>query len=237
MPRGVILAKWDDELGVGALLEAQFPPDNVFQISVEDLVTIYTFHSMGGLKTGFMMISREDLNVASYFFNLEDRVSSKYYLSLILTQNEKAREFQEILIKSAQKLIPLIETGNFNRIELQLAVIYTNILIRFIKKMILKEKTAQNTIFQKEQEIFDLMNKLEECNFKIHQLELLNKSYIDSKQRVLIEENVNLTKELKKKDLKVRELENYITQLKLTEKKLNKEVSDLRTRIIDLQTL
>ena len=237
MPQGIILAKWDDEIGFGALLEAQFPLEESFQISVEDLITIYTFHSMGGLKSGFMMITREDLNVASYFYNLKDEISDNYYLSLILTKNEKASEYQEILTQYANLILPLIKKQKFKNIELKLANFYSNILLILIKRLLTLEKNSQKKILENNQIISNLNNKIEELNIQITQIRQLNNILPNERQNNLLNNNVKLTQELKKKDLRIKELKNYVNRLKLIEEKLNNEISNLRTKIIDLKVM
>ncbi|MHA1230183.1 MAG: hypothetical protein ACTSRP_06960 [Candidatus Helarchaeota archaeon] len=238
MPKGIILAKWDEEIGLGALLEAQFPPEDMFKVSVEDLVTIYTFHSMGGLKNGFMMITRKDLNVASYFFKIKDESkdnSTSYYLSIILTKNEKAADFQNFLVNNVGSLIPLIKNKDFKQIELKLACFYTDLLFSLIKRIIMIERSNIKKLKEKDKEIEQLKNKIEEYKIKIDQLQMLNNNPLTSKEETLLNENINLKKEIKRKELKLRELETYINRLKLREEKLNKELSILRSKLIELK--
>ncbi|MHA1752766.1 MAG: hypothetical protein ACTSYZ_10395 [Candidatus Helarchaeota archaeon] len=233
MPHGIILAKWDDQIGLGALLEAQFPPEGLFSISTEDLMTIYTFHSMGGLKSGFLMISRKDLNVASYFFDLRDELNACYYLSLILTEKENALEYQNFLTENALLLIPLIKNNDYQKIETRLAILYTKILLYHIKKLVSLEKLNHKIISEKDQEILKLKDELDTYKYQIEQLKMLKN--LSNSQNTLIDENIQLIKELKKKDLRIRELENYVKNLKMSEEKLNRELSNLRTKIIDLK--
>jgi len=74
---------------------------------------------------------------------------------------------------------------------------------------------------------------LDTYKYQIEQLKMLKN--LSNSQNTLIDENIQLIKELKKKDLRIRELENYVKNLKMSEEKLNRELSNLRTKIIDLK--
>ena len=80
MPKGAILVRWDDKLGI--VLEARYP--ETLRINENQLMRIFTTHAMGGGLSGFLTMNIENLSVASYYSGLPPEGQDQYYLALIL---------------------------------------------------------------------------------------------------------------------------------------------------------
>jgi len=95
VPRGLIVGRWDDVIGV--VLEAKYPED--VEISSENLMRIFTSHAVGEGQAGFLALrlEEENMNVASYFTGLEKK--PQCFFSLILNEEEDARIYEEALLE------------------------------------------------------------------------------------------------------------------------------------------
>jgi hypothetical protein len=116
MPFGILVYRFDEKAGMK--IAAKFPED----IIVDDKATmqIYTAHAFEGEK-GFLTISIADLNIASYFTGLE----SNYYVGLLLSIDEDAEEYEDVLTDSVRTIMSNLE---FRRYMAMLPDIYKKII-------------------------------------------------------------------------------------------------------------
>ncbi len=100
MPFGILIYRFDEKAGMKVI--AKYPED----ISVDDKTTmqIYTAHAFEGEK-GFLTISIADINIASYFTGLD----SNYYIALLLSIDEDAEEYEDILTDSVRTIMSNLE--------------------------------------------------------------------------------------------------------------------------------
>ena len=230
--KGLVLAKWDNKFG--AVLVDKFSKEKDFDVSGEDLMTVYTFHSMGELTTGFLSMRRETLNVGSFFLNVTQN-NEKYYLAVILDEEEDPNDFSGVLSTCAEILMKtlikpdLSETHNFLP---QLSVFYARILVEksvlqgktfeeIDKRMVeldkdLKEKESElktlkdssETIGEIETGSFENYKKLRE---KFNEIKHDFKE-LEIKHKEVKVENENLKKDLERARLEAIEIRNQLLE-------------------------
>lgn len=124
MPFGILVYRFDEKAGMKVV--SRYPED----IIVDDKATmqIYTAHAFEGEK-GFLTISIADLNIASYFTGLE----SNYYIGLLLSIDEDAEEYEDVLTDSVRTIMSNLE---FRR--------YIGMLPDIYKKIITYPKMTQD---------------------------------------------------------------------------------------------
>ncbi|NVM27659.1 MAG: hypothetical protein HWN65_02365 [Candidatus Helarchaeota archaeon] len=111
MPKGILLVRWDDKLGV--VVEGMYP--KTLKISEDHVMRIFTTHAMGGGEAGFMSMSIENLNVASYYTGLPEEGRSQYYMALLLEDEENGDIFEEPLIEVSKLLVDHVKDKYFNQ--------------------------------------------------------------------------------------------------------------------------
>jgi len=111
MPKGVIILKWDDE--VGANLIAKYP-DNL-KISSKTLLNIYTNHRLNNIKPGFAALNLPDMKVLSFFSGMgkEFVVASNHVIAFLLLRNEKPAPFKELLKKSSAEILAHLDDHQY----------------------------------------------------------------------------------------------------------------------------
>ncbi|NVM54135.1 MAG: hypothetical protein HWN66_10580 [Candidatus Helarchaeota archaeon] len=111
MPYGIIVVRWDDKLGV--VVEGLHP--KMLKISEDHIMRIFTTHAMGGGEAGFLSMSIENLNVASYYTGLPEEGKTQYYVALLLRDEENADIFEEPLLEVSKLLVDHIKDKFFNQ--------------------------------------------------------------------------------------------------------------------------
>ncbi len=227
MVKGLVLAKWDNKFG--AVLVEKFSKEKDFNITGEDMMTIYTFHSMGELTTGFLSMRRESLNVGSFFLNITQN-NQKYYLAVILDENEDPNDFNEVLSTCAEILMKtlikpdLSENHNFLP---QLSVFYARILV---EKSVIQGKTFEEIDKRMEELDKDLKEKeselktLQESSEKIGEIETGS-----------IEDYKKLRKIFNELKQDFKELEIKHKEVKVQNEKLKKDLERARLEAIELR--
>ncbi|WEU40575.1 MAG: hypothetical protein OdinLCB4_001190 [Candidatus Odinarchaeum yellowstonii] len=112
MPEGIIVGKWDDVQGV--VLHAKYP--ETVEIADYNLMRIFTSHAVGEAQAGFLALTleEENMNVASYFTGISQK--PQYFISLLLSKDEDAKNYEESLLDIATELLEKIDEPNFNEI-------------------------------------------------------------------------------------------------------------------------
>lgn len=100
MPFGILVYRFDEKAGMKIM--AKYPED----VNVDDKTTmqIYTAHAFEGEK-GFLTVSIADINIASYFTGID----SNYYIGLLLSIDENAEEYEDILTDSVRIIMSNLE--------------------------------------------------------------------------------------------------------------------------------
>ncbi|NHI93168.1 MAG: hypothetical protein EAX96_11750 [Candidatus Lokiarchaeota archaeon] len=112
MPKGLVMVRWDDKVGIVA--EGKYPDSLV--ISEDQMMRIFTTHAMGGGEAGFLTMMIEGLNIASYYTGLPEEGKDQFYLALILNDDENPDAFEEGLTETLQILIPIRKKPEFKSI-------------------------------------------------------------------------------------------------------------------------
>lgn len=112
MPEGIIIGKWDDVQGV--VLHAKYP--ETVEIADYNLMRIFTSHAVGEAQAGFLALTleEENMNVASYFTGIGQK--PQYFISLLLSKDEDAKNYEESLLDISTELLEKIDEPDFNEI-------------------------------------------------------------------------------------------------------------------------
>ena len=227
MVKGLVLAKWDNKYG--AVLVEKFSKEKDFDISGEDMMTIYTFHSMGELTTGFLSMRRETLNVGSFFLNIAQN-NEKYYLAVILDEEEDPNDFNEVLTTCAEILMKtlikpdLSESHNFLP---QLSVFYARMLV---EKSVLQGKTFEEIDKRMIELDKDLKEKESELNILKESSEKIGEIETGS-----VEDYKKLRKIFNELAHDFKELEIKHKEVKVENEKLKKDIERSRLEAIEIR--
>ncbi|MFX1449576.1 MAG: hypothetical protein ACFFCM_01965 [Promethearchaeota archaeon] len=111
MPRGIVLVRWDDKIGI--VLEGKYP--NI-SISEDQLLRIFTTHAMGGGEAGFLSMMIEGLNICSYYTGLPEEGRDQFYVALILEDTEDPSVYEEALVETIYEIVEQRKKPNFKDI-------------------------------------------------------------------------------------------------------------------------
>jgi hypothetical protein len=103
MPKGIIIIKWDDELG--ANLVAKYPEN--LKIPSKTLLNIYTNHRINNVKPGFASLNLADMKVLSFYTGMgkEFILASNYIIAFLLLRDEKPNSYRDLLKKSSAEIL------------------------------------------------------------------------------------------------------------------------------------
>ena len=114
MPVGILVIRWDNEIGP---INEGFYPDNL-KITNNLLTQVYSSHRYQSLKPGFASISLRNNKVVSFFSGVgKDFISvENYVVALILRRDEKPHKYREMLKTIAAEILDKIENGKFKKV-------------------------------------------------------------------------------------------------------------------------
>jgi hypothetical protein len=114
MPVGILVIRWDNEIGP---INEGFYPDNL-KITNNLLTQVYSSHRYQSLKPGFASISLKNNKIVSFFSGVGDMHISveNYVVALLLRRDEKPQKYREILKKIAAEILDKIPDGKFLQI-------------------------------------------------------------------------------------------------------------------------
>jgi len=225
--KGLVLAKWDNKFG--AVLVDKFSKEKDFDISGEDMMTIYTFHSMGELTTGFLSMRRETLNVGSFFLNIAQN-NEKYYLAVILDEEEDPNDFSEVLSTCAEILMKTLIKPDLNESHNflpQLSVFYARVLV---EKSVLQGKTFEEIDKRMQELDKDLKEKESELNLLKQSSEKIGEIETGS-----FEDYKKLRKNFNELITEFKELEIKHKEVKVENEKLKKDIERARLEAIEIR--
>ncbi|MFX1293288.1 MAG: hypothetical protein ACFFD2_00320 [Promethearchaeota archaeon] len=107
MPFGILVYRFDEKAGMK--ITAKYPDDIL--VNEKTTMQIYTAHAFEGEK-GFLTISIADINIASYFTGME----SNYYVGLLLSIDEDAEEYEDILADCVRTIMNNLEYRRYMEI-------------------------------------------------------------------------------------------------------------------------
>ncbi len=131
MPRGLVVAKWDEVKGAEVI--GKYPENLV--IVEEDIIRLFTSHAVGDKSEGYLYVSSESLNFSTYYAILDD---TPYLGALILGAGEDPGDFKDIIPNYFSKMFLVISEEK--PIQEALETTYNEILA--------------TTVFTDEQKIF-----------------------------------------------------------------------------------
>ncbi len=103
MPQGILMARWDDRLGV--VLESKYPEDITQGLVDDDLLTIFSTHAMSE-QAGILSMRIKRFSIVSYYTGVpESEKESQYFVALVLAENENPNMFEESLTEIAKMII------------------------------------------------------------------------------------------------------------------------------------
>lgn len=108
MPQGMVIIGWDDR--VGTIMKAKHP-ENI-DLSPDLAMKIYGSHVLGEQReAGFISMKVGELNIASYFGGIE----VNHFVSVILTDEEEAPEFESALTRVASEIFAKLEKDKYKK--------------------------------------------------------------------------------------------------------------------------
>ncbi|MHA1822137.1 MAG: hypothetical protein ACTSVC_16805, partial [Promethearchaeota archaeon] len=111
MPRGMIVARWDDRMGVTP--EAEFPEGIGSLLEHEDLLTIFSTHAISE-KAGVLAMRIKRLNIVSYYSGIpEAEKTEQYFVVVILEEEEDPSSYEERLTEISKLIINAIDKPGF----------------------------------------------------------------------------------------------------------------------------
>lgn len=113
MPIGIILIRWDNEIGP-VLIQAH--PESL-KVTNNLLTQIYSAHRYSSLAPGFSSLTLKNKKVVSFFSGMGDQVIGvpNYVVALLIRRDEQVSAFREILKKAAAEILGGIESGKFKK--------------------------------------------------------------------------------------------------------------------------
>ncbi|MFX1237534.1 MAG: hypothetical protein ACFFAS_05555 [Promethearchaeota archaeon] len=111
MPVGILVIRWDNE--IGPINEGFYP--ETLKITNNLLTQVYSSHRYQSLKPGFASISLKNNKIVSFFSGVGDMHISveNYVVALLLRRDEKPPLYREILKEIAAEILDKIPEGKF----------------------------------------------------------------------------------------------------------------------------
>jgi hypothetical protein len=225
--RGIIVCTWHDK--IGTVLKAKYPLTN-FTTPPELLITLYTFHTMGGMRPGFLTIKRDDLTAASYFMKLDKpKKLEGCYVALLLNPDEYPEIYKDLISSLGKELYPsLLQDAETD---------FTPLLSRYyLQTLNVDRDTGSNEFILPTKSLQELNRKIQELNGAINNLKALLKIPEGFLKQHLVDKYLRLEAELRIlktklmiKDNQIKDLEDYIKSLKSESKLIQAKISKLRT--------
>ncbi|MHA1340926.1 MAG: hypothetical protein ACTSRZ_13300 [Promethearchaeota archaeon] len=113
MPVGILVLKWDNEVGpvlMATYPETLDPPRNL-------QTQIYSAHRYSSLKPGFGKLTLKNNKIVSFFSGLGDDYIEveNYVVALLLRRDENANEYKDVLKKIASQILSNIKNEKYKK--------------------------------------------------------------------------------------------------------------------------
>lgn len=112
MPLGIVIIGWRNDSG--AYLLDGYPQG--IEVDDQDLMQIYNLHRFRATDPNFQFMKLgADLNIASFYSGFGENFISKpnYCVTLLLKSNEKAIEYERVLVKATNNLLRHLTDDDF----------------------------------------------------------------------------------------------------------------------------
>ncbi len=113
MPLGIILLKWDNEIGT-SLLE-KFP--DRYKVTERLLMSIYSTHRLSTNDPSFATTTQPNMKVLSFFSGLEENYVGipNHIVALLLRKDENPGLFREILKNAASEILKDVKAKDLKK--------------------------------------------------------------------------------------------------------------------------
>ena len=114
MPQGILLLKWDNE--IGPVLIASHPTN--LKITNNLLTQIYSAHRYSSLQPGFSSLTLPNYKICSFFSGLGEEIIEveNYVVALLLRRDEKVSTFRQSLNKIAATILGNIHNDKYKKL-------------------------------------------------------------------------------------------------------------------------
>lgn len=114
MPIGIIILKWDNEIGP---VPISIYPESV-KITNNMLTQIYSAHRYSSLAPGFSSLTLKNNKVVSFFSGLGEKhiEVENYVVALLLRRDEEVNKYRDILNKIAANILANIENNKYKEL-------------------------------------------------------------------------------------------------------------------------
>ncbi|MHA1339261.1 MAG: hypothetical protein ACTSRZ_07860 [Promethearchaeota archaeon] len=214
MPDGIIIFKWDNQLG--PILISTYPENLILPRDFQ--TQLYNTYRYTGVKPGFGTLALRNFKILFYFTGLEDQFYDvdKYLVALLLRKDEKAAIYKPQIRDFAENIIPNLNDDTH---------------ISTIKQQRIKINKLNNLIRQKKAELQNL-------KVKVPDPEELQK--IINNQEGLIKEKSKLVAITNSKIAQLeKEIEGFSQSDNFAEKKLEEifeQIAQLKSEISEKET-
>jgi len=104
LPLGIILLKWDNEVGTSLL--AQFPKR--YKVTERLLMSIYSTHRLQSNEPSFAVTTQPNMRISSFYSGLEEEDFvgvPNHIVALLLRKDENPLKFKAILKEAAGSIL------------------------------------------------------------------------------------------------------------------------------------
>ncbi|MHA1300575.1 MAG: hypothetical protein ACTSO9_14245 [Candidatus Helarchaeota archaeon] len=115
MPLGIILLKWDNEIGTSLL--AQFPKR--YKVTERLLMSIYSTHRLQSNEPSFAVTTQPNMRISSFYSGLEGENYvgvPNHIVALLLRKDENPLKFKDILKEAAGTILKNVNASNLEEI-------------------------------------------------------------------------------------------------------------------------
>lgn len=174
MPKGLLACRWDERLGV--IVEGQYPKNVAEGIHEDDILSIFTTHTLSE-AAGILSMKLGEFSTVSYYSKPKEKFGDHYVVALLLSENENPNDFEASLTETAKIVIDSIGKSDFNdliaqffesaskkvevTLEQRYAYIYRDNTLYFVLKMlrdgpITKAEIEKRIIRELKQKVTDI---------------------------------------------------------------------------------
>jgi hypothetical protein len=114
LPLGIILLKWDNEIGTSLL--AQFPKR--YKVTERLLMSIYSTHRLQSNEPSFAITAQPNMKISSFYSGLEGENFigvPNHIVALLLRKDENPSQFKDILKEAAGNILKNINDPNIEK--------------------------------------------------------------------------------------------------------------------------
>ena len=115
MPLGIILLKWDNEIGTSLI--AQYPKR--YKVTERLLMSIYSTHRLQSNEPSFAVTTQPNMKISSFYSGLEGENYigiPNHIVALLLRKDESPFIFKDILKEAAGNILKNVTDPNLENI-------------------------------------------------------------------------------------------------------------------------